>query len=181
MTCLGCDTDIGMWRRLTAKWYCSEQCFLEHRHTKTAANPMACLQCRNQLGLMRRLKALHYCSEPCYLAARPLRGGEELRKGPPRKAEYLFHLFLDAKNCDAVVGDLEERYPRICREFGHRKANFWYWTQALTSVGPIAWAAAKRFVLKPGAAIIGSAVAHKLLSESSWLAVLAEAWQKVRG
>ncbi len=28
-------------------------------------------------------------------------------------AEFLFYLFLDAKNCDALVGDLEERYKIV--------------------------------------------------------------------
>jgi hypothetical protein len=63
---------------------------------------------------------------------------------PPLSAEYLFYLFLDSHNCDAIVGDLEERYRLIRRKFGSHRANFWYWTQAIRSVGPIAWAWAKR-------------------------------------
>jgi hypothetical protein len=58
---------------------------------------------------------------------------------PPRSAEFLFYLFLDSKNCDAIVGDIEERYKLILIKFGRRRANFWYWTQSIKSVGPIAW------------------------------------------
>src|SRR5208337_2404793 len=65
---------------------------------------------------------------------------------PPTNAEFLFYLFLDAKNCDALVGDLEERYKVIRKKFGARRANFWYWTQTIRSVGPIAWAAIKKFL-----------------------------------
>jgi hypothetical protein len=65
-------------------------------------------------------------------------------KVPPLNAEYLFHLFMEAKNCDALVGDLEERYKLIHKKFGMRRANFWYWSQALSSVLPIVWAAMKR-------------------------------------
>jgi hypothetical protein len=62
----------------------------------------------------------------------------------PKNAEFLFYLFLDPQNCDALVGDLEERYRLIREKFGRRRANFWYWTQALQSVGPIVWAWGKR-------------------------------------
>jgi len=37
-------------------------------------------------------------------------------------AKYLFHVFLDRQNCDALVGDLEERYSLIRKEFGQRRA-----------------------------------------------------------
>jgi hypothetical protein len=63
---------------------------------------------------------------------------------PPINASFLFYLFLDAKNCDALVGDLEERYKLIHKQFGVRRANFWYWTQTVTSIAPIVWAAMKR-------------------------------------
>lgn len=67
-------------------------------------------------------------------------------RAAPINAEFLFYLFLDAQNCDAIVGDLEERYRIIGRKFGKRRADFWYWTQAIRSVGPIAWAALQRLV-----------------------------------
>jgi hypothetical protein len=63
---------------------------------------------------------------------------------PPLNAEFLFHLVLDARNCAALLGDLEERYKLIHKKFDARKANFWYWTQTITSLAPIVWAATKR-------------------------------------
>jgi hypothetical protein len=62
---------------------------------------------------------------------------------PPLNAEYLFYVFVTAENCDALIGDLEERYKLIHKKFGAPKANLWYWTQAIRSVWPIAWAWAK--------------------------------------
>jgi hypothetical protein len=59
-------------------------------------------------------------------------------------AEYLFYLFLDAKTCDSLVGDLEERYKLILKKFGVRRADFWYWSQALRSFVPIVWVWVKK-------------------------------------
>ena len=83
---------------------------------------------------------------------------------PPVNAEFLFYLFLDSKLCDALVGDLEERYQLIHEKFGARRANLWYWVQVMTSVGPIAWAATK-----------------KLLKAVSGVAALVEMWRRIRG
>jgi hypothetical protein len=98
----------------------------------------------------------------------------------PINAEFLFYLFLDAKNCDAIVGDLEERYKVMHRKFGIRHANFWYWTQALSSVLPIVWAWAKKIVMKPIVAAITWAAAKHLLKDGSWLVMLAEVWKRIR-
>ncbi len=62
----------------------------------------------------------------------------------PINAEFLFYLLMPPKDCDAIVGDLEERYELVHKKFGPRKANFWYWKQALSSVFPIVWATSKR-------------------------------------
>src|SRR5262249_53715933 len=69
--------------------------------------------------------------------------------GPPSVVQFLFYLFLDPQNCDALVGDLEERYRLIRKKFGKRKADFWYWTQAIHSVCPVAWRWCKNLVMKP--------------------------------
>jgi hypothetical protein len=82
---------------------------------------------------------------------------------PPLNAAFLLYLFYDAKNCDALVGDLEERYKFIRKKFGAHRANFWYWVQVITSVGPIAWAATK-----------------KLLKAVSGVAALVEVWRRIR-
>jgi hypothetical protein len=68
---------------------------------------------------------------------------------PPINAEFLLYLFMSPENCDAFVGDLEERYRLIKCKFGARRANIWYRTQAIRSVWPIAWAWAKKATLKP--------------------------------
>lgn len=99
---------------------------------------------------------------------------------PPRTAEFLFYLFLDAKNCDALVGDLEERYKIIHQTFGARRANFSYWTQAIRSVGPIAWAWAKRMLLKPVIGVIGWALARGLVGHDSWLTAVVEILKRIR-
>jgi hypothetical protein len=63
---------------------------------------------------------------------------------PPINAEFLFYLFLPSQKCDALVGDLEERYKLIHKKFGARHANFWYWSMAIRSVWPIFWAWTKK-------------------------------------
>jgi hypothetical protein len=99
---------------------------------------------------------------------------------PPLNAEFLFYLFMTPQNCDALVGDLEERFKLIHKRFGRRRANFWYWTQTVMSIWPIAWAWAKKASLKPIVAVVGWAVAKGLLGHDSWLAALVELWKRVR-
>jgi len=99
---------------------------------------------------------------------------------PPVNAEFLFYLFMTPQNCDAFVGDLEERYKLIRKKFGKSRADFWFWTQTVISLGPIVWAWAKKISLKPVIALIGWAVAKGLLGHDSWLATLVEMLKKVR-
>ncbi len=87
---------------------------------------------------------------------------------------------MPAHNCDALVGDLEERYWLIPGKFGARRANLWYWTQAIRSVGPIAWAWAKKLALKPVIGVIAWSIAKDLLRHDSWLAALVETWRRIR-
>ena len=88
---------------------------------------------------------------------------EETMTQPPPTLEFFFYLFLDAKNCDALVGDLEERYKIIRKKFGARRANLWYWVQVTRSVSPLAWAATKR-----------------MLKAVSGVAALVEMWRRIR-
>jgi hypothetical protein len=78
----------------------------------------------------------------------------------PDRAEFLLYLFLSKKDSEAVAGDLEERWRKIKKKFGNGRANFWYWTQVIRSIGPFAWAAMKRV---------------------SGLLALLEMWRKLRG
>jgi hypothetical protein len=99
---------------------------------------------------------------------------------PPSTPEFFLYLFMTPANCDALVGDLEERYKLIRKKFGRRRANFWYWTQTVRSLGPIVWAWAKKVSLKPVVAVVGWAVGKGLLGHDGWLAALVELLKKVR-
>ena len=99
---------------------------------------------------------------------------------PPLAAQFLFYYFLDAQNCDALVGDLEERYRIIRKKFGTGRANFWYWSQAIRSVGPIVWAWGKKVALKPVIGVVAWAVARGLVDHDSWLVALVEMWKRIR-
>jgi hypothetical protein len=98
---------------------------------------------------------------------------------PPPNAEFLFFLFLDHANCDALVGDLEERYRLIHQKFGQWRADFWYWTQALRSVGPILSAGAKKIAMKPFIGLIGWAVMKGLWGDATCSAALVKLWKRV--
>ena len=125
-------------------------------------------------GLLRSAALLHRQAET-------LENWERCRKvKPPVNAEYLFYLLMTRQNCDALVGDLEERYKLIHKRFGRRRANFWYWTQTLMSLGPIVWAWAKKVVMKPAIAFAGWAVAKGLIGHDGWLAALVELLKRAR-
>jgi hypothetical protein len=98
----------------------------------------------------------------------------------PINDEFLFYLFLDAQNCDALVGDLEERYKLIHKKFGKRRTDLWYWTQAIRSVGPIVWAWAVKIGMKPLAGVVAWAAAKGILKHDSWLAALVELYRRIR-
>jgi hypothetical protein len=114
-------------------------------------------------------------------------GGREIEEpmATPSRATFLFYLFLNPKDCDALVGDLEERYKLIFKKFSKGKADFWYWSQAIRSTVPIAWPWLKKLVLKPVAWFSGWLVAHGLLNDGSLLEfvknMLAEWTKRVRG
>jgi hypothetical protein len=99
---------------------------------------------------------------------------------PPINAEFVFYFFLDGPNCDAVVGDLEERYRRINERFGTARANCWYWKEAIRTTGPIAGSWAKTLVMKPVIGVLAWGMAKGLIGHDSWLAALVEMWKKIR-
>ena len=102
------------------------------------------------------------------------------RPAPPINAEFLFYLFMTPHDCDALVGDLEERFKLIRKKFGKRRADFWYWTQAIRSVGPIVWAWMKKSFAKPFVAAAGWAIAKGVVAHDSWLAAVLEVWKRIR-
>ena len=98
----------------------------------------------------------------------------------PVNAEFLFFLFLNPKDCDALVGDLEERYRLIHQKFGTRRASLWYWKQCVASIGPTIWAWTKTHALKPVLAIFTWAAGKGLMADHSWLTELVEMWKRMR-
>ena len=58
----------------------------------------------------------------------------------PRTARSLADLLLPYKRAEALIGDLEERFPRQCKEIGVVRARCWYWRQVMYSVLPVVWA-----------------------------------------
>jgi hypothetical protein len=63
---------------------------------------------------------------------------------PRPNVTVLFALFLSSLNCDAVVGDLQERYATAIARRGRYRAILWFWRQVITSLAPLAWASLKR-------------------------------------
>jgi hypothetical protein len=47
-------------------------------------------------------------------------------------------------SCDAVIGDLLERYGRLSQQRGYFRAATWFWKQLITSLPFFAWAWLKR-------------------------------------
>jgi hypothetical protein len=92
--------------------------------------------------------------------ARRLKSAQVSRLRLPLNAEYLLYLLLSKRDSEAVAGDLEERWRKIKKRFGVRRANFWYWTQVIRSLWPFGVAAVKR---------------------ASGLLALIAAWKKLRG
>jgi hypothetical protein len=56
---------------------------------------------------------------------------------PPQFAKYLIYLLIPRNNREAILGDLEEDFHEVKREFGLRKAKFHYRVQVLRSIWPM--------------------------------------------
>ena len=74
----------------------------------------------------------------------PLREFELSDLRPPINAEYALHLFLTKEEQDAQIGDLIERYNQKVVRFGPRRADLWFYCEALRLV----WPALKRTIVK---------------------------------
>jgi hypothetical protein len=73
---------------------------------------------------------------------------------PPQNATFLLHCCLSKHDRECFLGDLEEDYKTVLKDFGPRRAGIFYWSQALRSIAPILWAGVKRSAIIT--AIIGS-------------------------
>jgi hypothetical protein len=57
---------------------------------------------------------------------------------PPMSARFLLSLVLAPRDRECIEGDLIEEYRvHVLPQFGAARASVWFWTQALTSVGPV--------------------------------------------
>lgn len=74
----------------------------------------------------------------------PLREFELSDLRPPVNAEYALHLFLSKEEQDAQIGDLIERYNQKSVRFGPRRADLWFYCEALRLV----WPALKRTIVR---------------------------------
>jgi hypothetical protein len=57
---------------------------------------------------------------------------------PPAAAEFLLELAAGSqKEADGLIGDLNERFCRECKELGHRRAKVRYWARTIRSLRPL--------------------------------------------
>jgi hypothetical protein len=66
---------------------------------------------------------------------------------PPEIAEFLLTMLATTRGADAMIGDLNERFTRECKEFGRNRAVRLYWARALRSIGPLLWRAIGKVVV----------------------------------
>ena len=53
---------------------------------------------------------------------------------PPSWANFLLFCFLNKKDRQSIIGDLQEEYEtEVLPQFGPRQAWFWYWSRALSA------------------------------------------------
>jgi hypothetical protein len=65
---------------------------------------------------------------------------------PPAIAEFSLTILATTRSADAMIGDLNERFARECREFGRDRAVRLYWARTLRSLGPLLWRAIGKVV-----------------------------------
>lgn len=68
---------------------------------------------------------------------------QELQKSS-RRTTLVFLSLMSAEACDALIGDLQESFVLNCERLGAGRAKRRYWSQVITSLAPIIWAATKR-------------------------------------
>lgn len=63
---------------------------------------------------------------------------------PPIWAERIGSLFVEPKQRLAILGDREERFHREAKQFGLKRAKWFYWRDVLVSAAPFIFAWLKR-------------------------------------
>jgi hypothetical protein len=74
----------------------------------------------------------------------PLREFEPSDLRPPVNAEYALHLILSRDEAEAQIGDLIERYNQKSDRFGPRRADWWFYCEAVR----LLWPAIRRTVAR---------------------------------
>jgi hypothetical protein len=66
-------------------------------------------------------------------------------RDPPALAKFLLS-FATGRRADHMIGDLNERFARDCKEFGRHHAVRQYWKNARRSLAPLLWRAIVRML-----------------------------------
>jgi hypothetical protein len=56
---------------------------------------------------------------------------------PPANLDFILYFLMPRADCDALIGDLAERYSHLVERLGKVRADLWYAKQVLTSVWPL--------------------------------------------
>ena len=56
---------------------------------------------------------------------------------PPGVAEFLLELFITSKRCQALIGDMRERFARYSVELGRKRAARRYWAHTVRTLFPL--------------------------------------------
>jgi len=57
----------------------------------------------------------------------------------PQVARRIIEIILPYRHADALIADLDERFPLECKKRGIPAARRWYWLQVIHSIPPVAW------------------------------------------
>jgi hypothetical protein len=66
---------------------------------------------------------------------------------PPKIAEFMLTMLATTRGAEAMIGDLNERFTRECKEFDRDRAVRLYWARTLRSLGPLLWRAIGKVVI----------------------------------
>jgi hypothetical protein len=56
---------------------------------------------------------------------------------PPANLDFILYFLMSRADCDALIGDLQERYSHLVERLGKARADLWYAKQVLASVWPL--------------------------------------------
>jgi hypothetical protein len=56
---------------------------------------------------------------------------------PPANLDFILYFLMSRADCDALIGDLQERYSHLVERLGKVRADLWYAKQVSASVWPL--------------------------------------------